>query len=154
MQIWLPTQLHYTNKFLTVAKMIDLDHDNKESVTMYKKTMIKDAQTSIAQLLQEIQHHRFPKYPAQQKIIQPKTQIKFAANREIRRTCGEGKKKEATVNTPSKTPKAPTPVSTERPKLKGNIGGGVGKKRQKLVVLPTRASIRPKRIKVRNRSLN
>jgi hypothetical protein len=154
MQLWLPIQLHYTTYFLTVATMSHSDHDNKESFTMCKKTMLKDAQTSIAQLVQEIQNHRFPKYPKQQKIIQAKTQIKFAANREIRRTHGAGKKNEATVNAPSKKPKAPTPVSREKPKRKGNTGGGVRKKRQKLVVLPTAASSRPKHNKGRNTSLN
>jgi hypothetical protein len=90
----------------------------------------------------------------QQKIIQPKPQVKFAANREIRRTRGAGKKKEVTVNAPSKKMKAPTPVSREKPKRKGNIGGGVGKKRQKLVVLTTAASSRPRRNKGRNTYLN
>jgi hypothetical protein len=52
-------------------------------------------------------NHRFPKYPTHQKIIQPKTQINFAENREIRRTLGAGEKKEVTVNTPSKKLRLP-----------------------------------------------
>jgi hypothetical protein len=63
-------------------------------------------------------------------------------------------KKEVTVNAPRKKPKAPTPVSRGEPKQKGNRGGGVGMKRQKMVVLSTAARSRPKRNKGRNTSLN
>jgi hypothetical protein len=73
--------------------MSDSNRESTENFTMCKKTMPKEAQTSITQLLQEIQNHRFPKYQTQQKIIQPKTQTKFAANREIRRTRGAGEKR-------------------------------------------------------------
>jgi hypothetical protein len=101
--------------------------------------MFKEVQTSIALLLQEIKNHRFPKYPTQQKIIQPKTQIKFAANREVQRTRVVGKYKEVTAETPSTKTDALTPVSMEkRRKI-----GAVVKKRKKGVVLPTATSSRP-----------
>jgi hypothetical protein len=100
--------------------MCDSDLENSESVTMSKKRMLKDAQKSIAHLLQEIQHHRFPKYPTQQKIIQPKTQIKFAANREIPRTCGAGKKNKVTVNKPgTKNRRLPLLSLEGEPQTKG-----------------------------------
>jgi hypothetical protein len=104
--------------------------------------------------LQEIQHHRFPKYPTQEKIIQPKIQIKFGGNRDIPRNRGAGEKNKVAVNTPSKKPKAPTPLSREKTKRKGNISGGVRKKWQKVAVVPTTASSRPKRNKGMNTYLN
>jgi hypothetical protein len=113
--------------FRTVATMIDSNRVTKDSFTICKNTMLMEAQTSIALLLQEIQNHRFPKYPTQQKIIQPKTQIKFAANREVRRTREVGKNKEVTAETPNTKTAAPTPVSME----KRRKGGAVAKKREK-----------------------
>jgi hypothetical protein len=59
-----------------------------------------------------------------------------------------------TEDTPRKKPKAPTPVSVEKPQLKGDRGGGMGKKQQKMVVLPTAASSRPRCNKGRKTSLN
>jgi hypothetical protein len=100
--------------------------------------MIKEAQTSIALLLQEIQNHRLPKYPTHKKIIQPKTQIKFAANREVRRTREVGKNKEVTAETPTTKTAAPTPVSMEK-RRKGVV---VAKKRTTGVVLPNATSSR------------
>jgi hypothetical protein len=99
----------------------------KDSFTMCKNTMLKEAQTSIALLLQEIQNHRFPKYPTQQKIIQPKTQIKFAANIEVRRTREVGKNEEVNAEKTSTKNAAPTLVSME----KRRKGGAVAKKMKK-----------------------
>jgi hypothetical protein len=81
----------------TVATMSYSNRVTKDSFTMCNNTMLKEAQTLIDLLLQEIQNHRFPKYPTQQKIIQPKTQIKFAANREFQRTRVVGENKEVTT---------------------------------------------------------
>jgi hypothetical protein len=78
-------------------------------------------------LLQEIQNHRFTKDPTQQKSIQQKTQIKFAANREVQRSREVGENKEVTAETPSTKTAAPTPVSME----KHRKGGAVAKKRKK-----------------------
>jgi hypothetical protein len=104
--------------------MSDANHVTKESFTVCKNTMLKEAQTSIALLLEEIQNHRFPKYPTQQKIIKPRNQIKFAANREVRRTRVVGENKEVTTETPSTKTADPTPVSME----KRRKGGAVAKK--------------------------
>jgi hypothetical protein len=97
--------------------------------------MLKDAQTSLALLLQEIQNHRLPKYMTQQKIIQLKPTIKFAATREVRRT------RAVTDSTPSTETNDPTPVPME----KRSKGGGVAKKRKKIVVLPTANNSPPPR---------
>jgi hypothetical protein len=111
----------------------------KESFTICKNTMLKEAHTSIALLLEEIQNHRFPKYPTQQKSIQPKTQVKFAANREVRGTREVGKNKEVTAETPSTETAAPTQVSME----KRRKGSDVAKKIKKGVVLPAATSPPP-----------
>jgi hypothetical protein len=121
-----------------------------ESFTICKKTILKDAQTLIFLLLQKIKNHRFPKYPTQQKIIQPKTHIKFAATREVRGNCAGGKKMEVTDSTPSTKIKDPTPVSME----KRSKGGGVAKKRKKLWSFQKTNSRHPKRNKGRITSLN
>jgi hypothetical protein len=107
MQIWLPTQPHDTTYFLTVSTTIYSDHKSIERVSTTKKIMLNDAQNSIAQLLHEIQHHWFPKYPTKQKLIQPKTKLKLAANREIPRTRGSGEKNKVTANTTSKKLRLP-----------------------------------------------
>jgi hypothetical protein len=126
--------MHPKNRkpFSTVSAMSYPNGVTKDSFTMCKNTMLKEAQTSIALLSQEIQNHRFPKYPTQQKIIHPKTQIKFAANREVRRIRAVGKNKEVTAETISTKTDAPTPVSMEKRKK----GGDVAKKRKKSTSTP------------------
>jgi hypothetical protein len=145
--------MHEKNQksFSTLATMSDSNRVTKDCFTMCKNTMLKEAQTSIALLLQEIQNHRFPKYPTQKKIIQPKTKIKFAANREVQRTRVVGKTREVNTETPSTKTAVPFPVSME----KRITGGAVAKKRKKVVVLPTETSSRPpKRNNGKNISLN
>jgi hypothetical protein len=61
---------------------------NDESLAAKKRKMLHDAQDSIAQLLKEIKHHRFPHYPLEERIVQKKTEIKFAATREKSRRRG------------------------------------------------------------------
>jgi hypothetical protein len=102
--------------FSTVATMSDTNRLTRDSFTMCKNTMSKEAQTSITLMLQEIKNHRFPKYPTQQKIIQTRNQIKFAANREFprRRSRVVGKHKEVTTEIPSTKTAAPIPVSLEK----------------------------------------
>jgi hypothetical protein len=113
--------------FSTVATMSDSNRATKDSFTVCKNKMIKEVQTLIALLLQEIENHRLAKYPTQQTIIQPKTQIKFAATRQVRGTREVGKKKEVTAETPNAKTFAPTPVSME----KRRKGGADAKKRKK-----------------------
>jgi hypothetical protein len=61
---------------------------NDESLAAKKRKMLHDAQHSIAQLLKEIKKHRFPHYPLEERIVQKKTEIKFAATREKSRRHG------------------------------------------------------------------
>jgi hypothetical protein len=61
---------------------------NDESLDTEKRKMLHDAQDSIAQLLKEIKHHRFPQYPMEDRIVQKETEIKFAATREKSRHRG------------------------------------------------------------------
>jgi hypothetical protein len=61
---------------------------NDESLAAKKRKMLHDAQDSIAQLLKEIKHHRFLQYPLEDRIVQKKTEIKFAASREKSRRRG------------------------------------------------------------------
>jgi hypothetical protein len=90
--------------------------------------MLKEAQISFALLLQEKTKPSVPKISyAEKKIIQPKTQIIFSANREVRRTNEVGENKEVTAETPSTKTAAPTPVSME----KRRKCGAVAKKRKK-----------------------
>jgi hypothetical protein len=138
-QILLPMHPKNHKLFSTVSTMSYSRRVTKYSFTMCKNTMLKEAQTSIALLLQEIQTIGSPNIPSSKKIIQPKTPKKFVANREVRRTRVVGKNKEVTAETPSTKTAAPTPVSVE----KRRKGGAVAKKRKKGVVLPTAASSRP-----------
>jgi hypothetical protein len=112
--ILLPMHQKNQKSFRTVATMSDSNRVTEDSFTTCKDTMIKEAQKSIALLLQEIQNHRSHKYPTQQKIIQPKTQIKFSANREVRRNREVEKNKEVTAETPSTKTASPTSVSMEK----------------------------------------
>jgi hypothetical protein len=61
---------------------------NDESLAAKKKKMLHDAKASIAQLLKEIKHHRFPQYPLEDRIVQKNTEIMFAATREKSRHPG------------------------------------------------------------------
>jgi hypothetical protein len=61
---------------------------NDESLAAKKRKMIHDAQDYIAQLLKEIKHHRFPQHPLEDRIVQKRTEIKFAATREKSRRRG------------------------------------------------------------------
>jgi hypothetical protein len=61
---------------------------NGESLAAKKRKMLHDAHHSIAQLLKEINQHRFPHYPLEERIVQKKTEIKFAATREKSRRRG------------------------------------------------------------------
>jgi hypothetical protein len=113
--------------------MSDSNRVTKDSFTICKNTMLKEAQTSIALLLIGIKNHRFPKYPTQQTIIQLKTQVKIAAHRDVRRTREVGKNKEVIAETPCTKTATPTPVSME----KRRKDGAVAKKMKKGVVFPT-----------------
>jgi hypothetical protein len=61
---------------------------NDESLAAKKRKMLHDAHDSIAKFLKEIKHHRFPQYPLEERIVQKKTEIKFAAMRETSIRCG------------------------------------------------------------------
>jgi hypothetical protein len=61
---------------------------NDESLAAKKRKMLHDAQDSIAQLLKEIKHHRFPQYPLEDRMVQKKTKIMLAATREKSRHRG------------------------------------------------------------------
>jgi hypothetical protein len=61
---------------------------NDESLAAKKRKILHDAQDSIVQLLKEIKHHRLPQYPLEDRIVQKKTEIKFAATRKKSRRRG------------------------------------------------------------------
>jgi hypothetical protein len=61
---------------------------NDESLAAKKRKMLHNAQDSIAHFLREIKHHRFPQHPLEDRIVQKKTEIMFAATKDKSRLRG------------------------------------------------------------------